>query len=173
MSVFFGSVPIVRPNTSATSPRSLCTAGTTMWLGWLVVELLDALAEVGLDDLDATRSRGTAASAFVGQHRLALHQRRRAVRLQDVEDDLVVLGRVAGPMDDHAVGGRLLLELLEIVAEMGERVFLDRRGERAQLLPFRQGLALAVALLAQVPEALVVEVGVSPSTSMNLEDASA
>src|SRR3954452_10021439 len=43
---------------------------------------------------------------------------------------------------------------------MAERVLLDRRGERAQLFPLGQRAALDVALLAQVPEALVVEVGV-------------
>src|SRR4029079_6906481 len=42
----------------------------------------------------------------------------------------------------------------------GQRVFLDRRGERAQRFPLGHRLALGVALLAQVPQALVVEVGV-------------
>src|SRR5512138_443402 len=65
-------------------------------------------------------------------------------------------------MHDHAVGGRVVLELLQVAGQIGQRVFLDRRGERAQLLPFGQQLALAVALLAQVPQALVVEVGVVP-----------
>ena len=47
-----------------------------------------------------------------------------------------------------------------VSAKMGERVFLDRRGERAQSLPLRHRLGFGVALLAQVPQALVVEVGV-------------
>ena len=53
---------------------------------------------------------------------------------------------------------RVALELLQIVGEMGQRVLLDRRRQRAQLLPLGQLLALPVALLAQVPQPLVVEV---------------
>ena len=51
---------------------------------------------------------------------------------------------------------RIRLELLEIFVEMGERVLLDRGGERAQLLPFGNAVHLAVALLAQIPQPLVV-----------------
>ena len=39
---------------------------------------------------------------------------------------------------------------------MGERVFLDRRGERPELLPFGNAMHLSVALLPQIPEPLVV-----------------
>ena len=71
-------------------------------------------------------------------------------------DDPVVLGGVARPMHMDAVGARIGLELVEILVEMGERVLLDRRSERAQLLPFRNAVHLAVALLPQVPEPLVM-----------------
>ena len=128
--------------------------------GRLVVELLDALAEVGLDDLDLALLEEGPHLAFVGQHRLALDQRRRVVRLQDVEHDLVVLGRIARPVHDHAVGGGVALELLEVVGEVRERVFLHAGGERAQRFPLGHLLALVVALLPQVPQALVVELDV-------------
>jgi hypothetical protein len=39
---------------------------------------------------------------------------------------------------------------------MGERVLLDRRSERPKLLPFWNAVHLAIALLPQVPEPLVV-----------------
>jgi len=39
---------------------------------------------------------------------------------------------------------------------MGERVLLDRRGEGAQLLPFGNAMHLAVALLPQIPQPLVM-----------------
>jgi hypothetical protein len=155
-----GSVPIVRAKTLATSPRSLCTAGTDDVARRLVIELLDALAEVGLHRLDAAVGEERPQLALVGQHRLALDQRRHGVRLQDLGDDLVVLGGVARPVHDHAVGDRVALELDQVVAEVAERVLLDRRGERAQLLPLGDRLRLGVALAAQVPEALVVELGV-------------
>ena len=69
---------------------------------------------------------------------LLLTSVRRAVRAQDVEDDLVVLGGVPRPVHVRAVADRVALELLEVVGEVGQRVLLDRRGERAQLLPLRQ-----------------------------------
>src|SRR5437879_3768645 len=51
---------------------------------------------------------------------------------------------------------RVSLEPVEVFLEMGERVLLDRRSERPQLLPFGNAVHLAVALLPQVPEPLVV-----------------
>jgi len=51
---------------------------------------------------------------------------------------------------------RIGLELLQILVEMSERVFLDRRRERAQLLPFGNAVHLAVSLLPQVPQPLVM-----------------
>jgi hypothetical protein len=126
----------------------------------LVVELLDALAEIGLDHLDAAGPEELAHLAFVGQHRLRLDQRGRAPRAEQVEHRLVVLDGVARPVHVHAVGARVALELFEVVGQMGERVLLDSRGERAQLLPFGKALALPVALLAQVPQPPVVELDV-------------
>jgi hypothetical protein len=49
--------------------------------------------------------------------------------------DLVVLGRVACPMHVDPIRSRIGLELVEILVEMGERVLLDRRSERPELLP--------------------------------------
>ena len=75
---------------------------------------------------------------------------------QDVVDDLVMLGGVARPMHMDAVRPRIGLELLEIFVEMRERVFLDGGGKRAKLLPFGNAMHFAVALLAQIPEPLVM-----------------
>ena len=126
----------------------------------LVVELLDALAQIGLDDFDAAVFQEGPHLALVGQHRLALHQQRGLVRGHDLEHDLVVLGGVACPVHDGAIGLRVALELQQVVAQIRQRVFLDRRREQAKRFPLGHRLALAVALLAQVPQALVVEVGV-------------
>ena len=122
----------------------------------LVVELLDALAEIGLDNLDTDRRHVMPEPAFLGQHRLALDQRLCAMILKNAVDDLIVLGGVAHPMHVDAVRPRIGLELLQILVEMGERVLLDRRGERAQLLPFGNAVHLAVALLPQIPQPLVM-----------------
>ncbi len=117
----------------------------------LVVELLDALAEVGLGDGDALLAQEVAHAALFREHRLALDKRRGAVVAQDAEHDRIVLGAVLRPVDVDAVGLRRRLELLEVGVEVGERVLLDRRGEAAQLLPLGQTVHLLVALGAQVP----------------------
>ena len=55
-----------------------------------------------------------------------------------------------------AVALRIGFELLEIVVEVRERVLLDGGGQRAQLLPFGDAMHLPIALLAQIPEPLIV-----------------
>jgi len=95
-------------------------------------------------------------AAFLGQHRLAFDQRRGAVVAQDAVHNLVMLGGVACPMHVDPIRSRIGLELVEILVEMGERVLLDRRSERPKLLPFGNAVHLAVALLSQIPEPLVV-----------------
>src|SRR6478672_10329551 len=126
-------------------------------MAWiLVVKLLNALAQIGLDHLDPDRSHVMPEAAFFGQHRLAFDQRRRAVVAQDAMHNPVMLGGVACPMHMDSVRSRIHLELVEIFVEMGERVLLDRRSERAKLLPFWNAVHLAVTLLSQIPESLVV-----------------
>src|SRR5215831_2267053 len=71
-------------------------------------------------------------------------------------DDPIVLGGVFRPMHIDTVRLRIRLELLQILIEMSQRVFLDRRGERAQLLPLGNAVHLAVAFLAQIPQPLVM-----------------
>ena len=123
----------------------------------LVIELLDALAEVGFHDLDAAGFEKRPHVAFVGQHRLRLDQRACAARIHDLENDLVVLGSVPCPMHVNAVARRVGLEFLEVVGEVGQRVFLDLRGQRPERLPFVELYAFAVALLPQVPEPAIME----------------
>src|SRR6516225_9853381 len=75
---------------------------------------------------------------------------------EDAVDDFVMLGGVTRPMHLNAVRPRIRLELIEILIKRSERVLLDRRGERSQLLPFGNAVHLAIALLPQVPQPLVV-----------------
>src|SRR5258707_15642622 len=99
-------------------------------MAWiLVVKLLDALAQIGLDHLNPDGSHVMPEAALLGQHRLAFDQRPRAVVAQDAVYDLVMLGRVACPMHMDPVRSRIGLELVEVLVEMGERVLLDRRSE--------------------------------------------
>src|SRR5258708_27373876 len=126
-------------------------------MAWiLVVKLLNALAEIGLDHLDPDGSHVMPEAALLGQHRLAFDQRRRAVVAQDAVHNLVMLGGVACPMHVDSVRTRMGLELIEILVEMGERVVLDCRSEGAKLLPFGNAVHLPVALLSQIPEPLVM-----------------
>src|SRR6516162_2861358 len=54
-----------------------------------IVELLDSLAEIGFDDLDADRGHVVPKAAFLGQHRPALDQRLGAMILKDAVDYLM------------------------------------------------------------------------------------
>jgi hypothetical protein len=87
---------------------------------------------------------------------LSLDERFRAVVLEEAMDNIVVLSGVLGPVHMDGVRLGVRLELLKVLIEMDERVLLDGRGKRAQLLPFRNALRLPVALLPQVPQALVM-----------------
>src|SRR5262249_4220434 len=78
------------------------------------------------------------------------------VIVENPVDDMVVLGGILRPVHMDSVRLRICLELFQVFVEMDERVLLDGRGERAQLFPFRNAVHLAIALLPQVPEALVV-----------------
>src|SRR6516165_1569807 len=125
--------------------------------GRLVIELLDAFAEVGLDHLDVALFEIRPHIAFLGQHRFAFDQSLRAMRGEDVIDDLIVLTGIARPMHMRAVFPGLSFELLEIFVEMRKRVLLDRRCEIAELLPFRDPVRLAVAFHPEIPQAPIVE----------------
>ena len=48
-------------------------------------------------------------------------------------------------------------ELFEVIGQMRQRVFLDPRRQFAQRFPFGDAVRLRIALLAQVPQALVVK----------------
>ena len=123
----------------------------------LVVELLDAFAEIGLGDGDAVVGEEVAHAALLGEHRLALDQRLGIALAEKAQHDPVVLVAVLGPMHGDAIGRRRRLELLEIGIEVREGMLLDRRGETAQLLPLRQTVHLLVALLAHLPKPFVVK----------------
>ncbi len=121
-----------------------------------VVELLDALTEVGLDHLDPDRCHVRPETALLGEHRLALDQRLGAVIGKNAVNGTVMLGGVARPMHMDPVRARIGLELVEIVVEPGKRVLLDGRGQRPQLFPFGNAMHLAVPLLTKVPQPLVM-----------------
>ena len=90
---------MVSENTLATSVAQLVDRGHDDVARGLVVELLDALAQIGLHDLDAPILEEGPHVALVGEHRLRLDQRARIARAHDVEHDLVVLGGILGPVD--------------------------------------------------------------------------
>ncbi len=123
----------------------------------LVVQLLDALAEIRLDDVDPAPRQIRPQFALVGQHRLALDQGLGLVVGQDLMDDAVVLLGVQRPMNMRAVLLGVVLELQEVVRQVGERVLLDGRRQVPEFVPLGHRVALAIALHPQVPQALVVE----------------
>src|SRR6202000_2382972 len=74
-------------------------------MAWIfIVELLDSLAKIGLDDLDADTLEIGWEPAFLGQHRLRLDERFRAMIGKDAVDDTVMLRTILSPMNMDAVG---------------------------------------------------------------------
>ena len=135
-------------------------AGMTMWLGGSLAELHDALAEVGVDDLDARALRDTVEVALLGEHRLALHQPGDAPRPGGSRGRWRCARRRRAAQCTCAPSARALaLELLEVLGEPRERVELDPRGGVAERLPVGHGRRGAVALRPHEPERLVVPVG--------------
>jgi hypothetical protein len=105
-------------------------------------------AEIGLDHLDADRRHVVPEPALLGEHRLALDERFGAVVFENAVNNAVVLRRIARPMYMDTVRACIGLELIEVLVEVGERVFLDGGGERPELFPLGNAMHLAVALLA-------------------------
>ena len=118
--------------------------------------LQDALAEVGLNDLDALSLKILVQVALLGEHALALHHLLDTMRREDVEDDGIILVGILGPMDGDAVAHGVPLELFQIVGQMGNGVLLDLTGRLAQFLPLRQRQCHPVALLSHTEESIVV-----------------
>src|SRR3984885_15657681 len=69
----------------------------------LIVQLLNALAEVGLRDANTSPLEERTQFTFLRQHRLGLDQRVDSLFGEDVIENLIVLVSIPGPMHDHPV----------------------------------------------------------------------
>ena len=126
--------------------------------GRLLPQLHDAFAQVGVHDLDAVPLQIRIQVALFGQHRLALDHLADLMPGENVQHDLIVLVRRAGPVHVDAAADRLLLELLQVVGQPSQRVPLDLPGQRAQLFPFGHRVRGLVAFGTDKPEGLIVPV---------------
>ena len=124
--------------------------------GGFAPKLHDSLAEIRVDDFDTLGFEVGIESAFLGEHRLALHDMANATVPQKAGDDFVVLVRISRPMNDGSGGGRVLFEFTPEFWKFGECGSLDRAGLIAQSLPVRHEIGGLVALAANEPERLVV-----------------
>ena len=127
--------------------------------GRLVQQLDDPFAQVGVDDLDAATLQVRVQVALFGEHGLALDDLLRAVILQDLQHDPVVLLSVASPMHVGPLPRGLFLKLLQVIRQASQGVQLDLRGHFAEPLPFRHGLSGFVAFGPHEPQRLVVPTG--------------
>jgi hypothetical protein len=84
----------------------------------LVIQLLDALAEIRFHHRDAARLDVLAHLAFIGEHGFAFDERGETALGHQLVDDLVVLLGGCSVMHDHAVRLGLSNELVEIIGEM-------------------------------------------------------
>ena len=122
----------------------------------LAGELHDALAEVGVHDLDAARLEVRIQAALLGEHRLALHHPPRAARREQLRHDAAERGGVRRPVHVRARLARALLEGNEQLVEVVERERLERGGALAQRLPVGHFGGRRVAAPSQVPHRRVV-----------------
>mgnify|MGYP003668516988 CR=1 FL=1 len=99
--------------------------------GWLLGELDDVLAQIGLDHLHAVGDQRLVQADLLGDHGLALGHRLRVVTLADFEHDAPRLGRVARPVHVTAGGRDRRLVLLEVVVEVFQDVVLQPLGPLA------------------------------------------
>ena len=76
---------------------------------------------------------------FLGRHALGFDDLLDVGLGGDVEDDLVGLGGVARPVDLAAVGGDVLLELLQEIGQVTQNVFFHLARLGAQPLPVDRG----------------------------------
>ena len=118
--------------------------------------LQDTLAQVGLDDLNATALQVLVEMAFLREHALALHHLFHLVFLQDIQDDGIIFLSILCPVHMDAILHGILLKLFQIVGQMGDGMLLDLTGSLAQVFPLRKVLGHTVALLAHTIEGLVV-----------------
>ncbi len=102
--------------------------------GRLPEQLHDALAQVRIDHLDATRLQVGVQTALFGQHRLAFDHAPHVAGGQQLMHDTVVGGGIARPVHLDTAGARLCLELLQVAIQMREHVRLDLRGQSPQFL---------------------------------------
>ena len=126
--------------------------------GGLASQLYDPLAQVGVDHLDAMPLQERIEMAFFGEHRLALDHLLSIVAIENVEHDLVVLGRVAGPVHGSAQSRGVRFELFQIVGQPRNDVGLDRGRALAKLFPLGERLGRLVPLRADEPQRRVVPV---------------
>ena len=76
--------------------------------------LQDTLAQVGLDDLNATALQVLVEMAFLREHALALHHLFHLVLLQDIQDDGIIFLSILCPVHMDAILHGILLKLFQI-----------------------------------------------------------
>ena len=78
--------------------------------GWLVAELHDPLAQIGVHDPDALRLEMGVEATLLREHRLALDDPLHVSRLQEPGHDLAQRRRVVGPVDHGPRAAGVALE---------------------------------------------------------------
>jgi hypothetical protein len=93
--------------------------------GRFLSKLHNAFAEVRVDDVNSVFFQERIEMTFFGQHRLAFHQPRTLMPLQNAEHDLIVLMSIRGPVNDDAILRGVGFKLFQILGHPRLRVPLD------------------------------------------------
>ena len=146
----FGRCVCTRRKSASTCSCVRWMAGAMMWLGRLLADLHQVLAEIGLDHLEAAGPSRCALRPISSETiDLPLVTILASALAADLQDDRARVGRGRRPMHLGAGRRRLRLPGLEVEVEVGERVVLDVAADVAQRLELRQAVAGGGALCDQ------------------------
>ena len=124
--------------------------------GMLLAHLHDSFTQVGIDDFHAVRFEERIQPAFFGQHRFALDDLLNLMLLQNPQDDLVVFGRIAGPMHVCSLTRGVFFKLLQVIGDPGDHVGFDLRRGLPERFQLGQRMRLLVALGVHEPQRFIV-----------------
>ena len=124
--------------------------------GGLMAKLHDPFSQIGVHDVDVVPFEEGVQAALFGEHGFAFDQPCDAGRLQNFQNDPVMLFGIAGPVHHGSVGHGVFFKLNQIVVQPGKGMGLDIAGNFPQLLPLGHRPGGIVAFFAYVPEGLVM-----------------
>ena len=123
--------------------------GRHYYVAWfLFQQLKDALAKVGLHNINAVLLKERIHGTLLCEHRLRLYHLLHPMLPKNVEHNMVEVIGSPCPVHNHSSALKLRGELLQIVGKMSYGVSLYLAGMFSKLFPFGQPMCHSVAILS-------------------------